>query len=67
MLFIKYYYDNQIKDDEMVGACRTYETGTEMSAKYWSGDLNGWDYLQDVDVDMGIILKRMVRKCDGRV
>jgi hypothetical protein len=43
----KYYSADQIKKNEMGGACGTYET-VERHTGFWWGDLTERDHLQDV-------------------
>jgi hypothetical protein len=44
----KYYSDDQIKEDEMGGACRTCRR-TELHLVHWYEDVNVNDNLEDLD------------------
>jgi hypothetical protein len=48
--FTKYYYGDQVKDDEMDSACST-DGRDEMHRKFWTEDLKGRDHSEYLDVD----------------
>jgi hypothetical protein len=58
------YSGDQIKKNEMVGACDTYLRG-EVHTGVWWGELRARDHLENTDVDGTVILKWILKKWDG--
>jgi hypothetical protein len=56
--FIKYNYDDQIKENKLGGACSTQERN--MHVKLWFKVLTEGDHSEDVGVDKTAILKPML-------
>jgi hypothetical protein len=52
--------DDQIKKNEMVGACGTYET-QESHTRFWWGDQRKRDHLEDPGFPVTITLKRIFK------
>ena len=64
MLYTQYYSGDQIKKNEMGGACSTWGRGEERTG-FWWGDLREGGHLEDLDVDGNIILKWIFKKWEG--
>jgi hypothetical protein len=58
------YPGDQIKKNEMGGACSTYGI-QEVHTEIWWGDLRERDRSEDVGVDGRVILKLTFKKSDG--
>ena len=58
------YSGDQIKKNEMGGACGTYGR-QKVHTKIWWGDLRERDRSEDVGVDGRVILKWTFKKSDG--
>jgi hypothetical protein len=56
MLLTKYYYGDEINEDEMGGACSMPSGSLEMCTKYWFKGLKGRDHSQDQGVDGSTII-----------
>jgi hypothetical protein len=63
VLIIKYYSGEQIKKNEVGGACSTYGGGVHTG--FWWGDLREGGHLENQGVDRTIILKLIFKKWDG--
>jgi hypothetical protein len=63
-LLTKHCSGDEIKRNEMSGACGTYERQERCIQGMGGRNLKERDYLEDLDVDMMIILKWNFRKLD---
>jgi hypothetical protein len=54
VILTKYYSGDQIRKNEMDGACSTYRGGEVLSV-FWWGNLRERDQLEDLGVDGRII------------
>jgi hypothetical protein len=54
VILTKYYSDDQIKKNEMDGACSAYG-GEEVLSVFWWGNLRERDHLEDLGLDGKII------------
>jgi hypothetical protein len=60
MLYIKYYWDDQMKEGEMSGACSMH--GRNEKHNNWLDNLKGRDHLGDLYVDGRIMLDCNLKK-----
>jgi hypothetical protein len=60
-LLTKYYYSDQVEDNEMNGTCNTCRGRTEMQAVFRRLSLNERDDLENLVVDAGILLGWVIR------
>lgn len=56
VLLTKYYLGNHIKETEIDGECNTRKR-VEVNTEFYSENLKGKHYLEDLGKDMRIILK----------
>jgi hypothetical protein len=55
--FTKYNKGNQVKEDELGGACRMHGRDKKLYTIFLSGKLKGRDNLEDIGVDRNTILE----------
>jgi hypothetical protein len=61
-LLTKYYSDDQIQKNEIVGECGTYSRKGEMCTGFWWGNRRERNHLEDLGVEGKIILKLFFSK-----
>ena len=62
----KYREGNQIKEDEMGGACSTYRDRSGACRAWW-GDLRETDHLEELVMVGSVTLRCIIKKRDGRM
>jgi hypothetical protein len=62
VLLTKYYWGNQIKNNEMGEACGTGRGRGEVQTGFWCGNERERGHLEDSSVDGEVILKWMFKK-----
>ena len=61
---IKYYISDQIRKNEMGGACRTMGVRREVHTGFWWGDMKERGHVEDKVVDGMALLKWIFKKWD---
>jgi len=66
VLLNNYNSGDQIKKNDMGGACGTHGEEENYTEVLGGGKLRGRDHVEDLDINLRIILKWIFEKWDGR-